>query len=764
MVSPEEPHGLSAAEAAARLEAYGPNAVAVTRRHPSRMFLSKLGGAVPFMLEGALGLELVLGKWIEAVIIATLLVFNAVLSFVQESRANAALDALRARLHVVARALRDGKWGTVPAERVVPGDVLRLRAGDVVPADLRVLDGTVLVDASAITGESVPVDLARDAAAYAGALVKRGEATGIVVATGARTYSGKAVEIVRTAGARGHLQELMGAIVRYLLLLDAALIAVVIGYTLARRLGVLEVLPFALTLLIASVPVALPATFTLATALASLGLAARGVLVTRLAAIHDAASMSVLCSDKTGTLTENRLSLARVIPFAATEAEVLELAALASDPATQDPIDLAILERAGASSTMERLSFVPFDPATKRSAAVVRSEEGEVEVVKGAPAVLSALAKSPPDVGVEVERLAENGLRVIAVAAGPRGALRLVGLLALTDPVRPESKDTITRLSELGIRVVMVTGDGEATAASVARELGLRGHTGTRKDIEARGRSFDVFAGVFPEDKFALVRSLQREGAIVGMTGDGVNDAPALKQAEVGIAVMSATDAARSAASLVLTRPGLSAAIELIEEGRRVYQRMLTWTLNKLVKTFEISLLLTVGFVSTGLFLTTPRHILLLIFTNDFVTMSLASDRVSFSNRPDRWSVRPLVVIGATMAAGWLAFTYGVIRVGRDVLHLNVPELQTLVFLTLVFTGQASIYLLRERGRVWTSRPGGWMLIASALDVVVVSVLATQGILIAPVAPVVVLALLASVVGHGVLLDQLKIRLTKRVR
>jgi len=760
--------GLSAQEAQERLREYGPNAVPEERPHPFLLFLHKFWSPVPWMLEVTLLLELVLGRYTQAIIIAILLVLNAVLSFVQERRASNALQLLRERLTIQARALRDGRWQFVLAQDLVPGDVVHVRMGDLAPADLLLQEGQILVDQSALTGESAPVEVGPGKTAYAGSTVRRGEATGEVKATGRRTYFGKTAELVRTSITPSHLEALIFTVVKYLVALDVLLVVAILIYALAGSIPLAEIVPFALILLIASVPVALPATYTLASALGSLELAKRGVLVTRLSAVEEAAAMDVLCSDKTGTITKNQLTVAALRPNDLhTEDDLLELAALASDEATQDPIDLAILDAARRRNVRvherKRLQFLPFDPATKRSEALWSEADGVFHVVKGAPSVVAGLTDGDLFPNAAVDGLAGQGYRVLAVAAGPKGRLRLAGLVALQDPPREDSQAVVRSLGSLGVRVVMVTGDTSTTAQAIAAQVGIQGDT-CLADVLRQGQDAGrldcaIFASVFPEDKFHLVQLFQQAGHVVGMTGDGVNDSPALKQAEVGIAVANATDVAKAAASLVLTRPGLTDVLAAVETGRCIYQRMLTYTVNKIVKTFQIALFLSLGLLLTGVFVTTPRLILLLLFANDFVTMSLSADRVTFSRKPDRWQMRPLVVTALVLAFAWVVFCFAIFLVGRDVFHLDLPHLQTLVFLTLVFSGQATVYLVRERRHFWQSVPGHWLLLSSIADVVVVSLLATCGVLMTPVSPLVIVALLALVGIYLLLLDFLKARL-----
>ncbi|HET6385723.1 MAG TPA: plasma-membrane proton-efflux P-type ATPase [Armatimonadota bacterium] len=762
--------GLTTQQAQARLRQYGPNAVPQQPRHPALLLLHKFWSPVPWMLEATLLLELILGKHTQAAIIGALLVLNAVLSFVQENRANNALALLRQNLTIQVRVLRDGRWQPALSQDLVPEDVIHVRMGDLIPADVVLQEGQILVDQSALTGESTPVEVEPGKTGYAGSTIRRGEATGVVTGTGQRTYYGKTAELVRGAGAPNHLETVIFTIIKYLIALDLFLVAAILAYAITERVSMAESVPFALILLIASVPVALPATYTLAGALGSLELARDGVLLTRLSAVEDAAAMDLLCSDKTGTITRNQLAVAALQAYPPhTEDDLLELAALACDESTQDPIDLAILDAAKAHGIVhqrQRLQFLPFDPATRRSEALWSQDKGVLRVVKGAPAVVAGLTSDVSSLTSDTDALAGQGYRVLAVASGSPESLEMAGLVALQDPPREDSRAVVQSLNDLGVRVIMVTGDGAGTAQAIAAQVGIQGHT-CPIDSQFTGGSPDqldcgVFAGVFPEDKFRLVRAYQHAGHVVGMTGDGVNDAPALKQAEVGIAVANATDVAKAAASLVLTKPGLTDVLAAVETGRRIYQRMLTYTLNKIIKTFQIALFLSLGLLLTGVFVTTPRLILLLLFANDFVTMSLASDRVTFSRQPDRWQMRPLIVTALILAIVWVVFCFAIFLIGRDVFHLDLPRLQTLVFLTLVFSGQATVYLVRERRHFWKSLPGPWLAVSSAADIVIVSILAACGILMTPIRWIFIPGLLMLIIAYSFLLDSLKIRLYRQ--
>jgi H+-transporting ATPase len=758
---PAEPRGLTENEARRRQAEYGLNQVAPRRVSPARQLATKLWGPIPWMLEFTFILELWLHKPVEAIIIAFLLIFNAVLGFAEERRAQGALELLRSQLRVQARVLRDGQWREISATELVPGDYVHLRMGDFAPADMRLDDGSVLVDQSALTGESAPVERGPDTLIYSGSVIRRGEASGSVTATGSRSYFGKTAELVRDAQGRSSMEALVLGIVRTLMILDGALVAAILVYASTTHLSLSAILPFALILLVASVPVALPATFTLTAAVASVELAQRGVLLTHLPAIEEAAAMNQLCTDKTGTLTQNQLTVVDVIPSPGVSAQdVLAYAALASDPATQDPLDLAVIARAQGDGVAmpPRLTLTPFDPATKRSEATFAGPDGTTwTAMKGAPQTIAALSGK---VGWEQDGAthAERGARLIAVAAGPSQSLRWLGMVALADPPRPDAQDVLARLMRLGVQVRMLTGDSVPTARAVARQLGLTGPVVAREDLATAGADAQVYAGVLPEDKFHIVQALQKLGHVTGMTGDGVNDAPALKQADVGIAVNNATDVAKAAASLVLTRPGLEDVIDAVVIGREVYQRLLTYTLNKIVKTLQVALFLSLGLILFHQFVVTPLLVLLLLFANDFVTMSLSGDRVQASPRPERWDVGRLVRAAAVFAGGWLVYIFGLYLAGRLWWHLPTPALQTWDFVGLVFSGLANVFLVRERSWLWSVAPGRLLAVAAAADTVVVGGLAGLGWLVAPLPWALVGVLLGVTAAYLIGMDVLKVR------
>jgi H+-transporting ATPase len=758
--------GLNSAEASSRLAQVGPNSIPENKPNPWLAFLGHLWAPIPWMLEIAVILEVALQKYDEAIIIAVLILFNAAFSSIQEKRSSDALALLSQRLKLTARVRRDGNWKTLPSEQLVPDDVIHIRMGDLLPADVTLLEGDLLLDQSALTGESLPVDVEAGQDGFAGTVVRHGEATVKVTATGVHTRFGRTAELVRQAGGRSNLEKVIFSVTKTLAILDGVLALAVVAYAVFGNLPLLQTLPFALILLVASVPVALPATFTIATALGAQDLSHQGVLVTNLSAIEEAAGMDVLCSDKTGTITENRLSVSDLHPYAARdENDVLRLAAMASDPSTQDPLDLAILQRADERRLLPdfglRANFRPFDPASKRSEADFQQGGNLLHVAKGAPHAIAPLCASiPPTFEQDVDCLAAQGYRVLAVLHRDGGAAQLSGLVSFQDPPRADSSDLIHELHEMGIRVVMVTGDGSSTAQAVARQVGIGDHTCQAQAISenaAPDPGCDVFAEVLPENKFSLVHAFQNATHIVGMTGDGVNDAPALKQAQVGIAVSSATDVAKAAASLVLTSPGLKNILSAIQISRQIYQRMLTYTLNKIIKTIQIATFLSLGLLLTGTFVVTPLLVVLLLFANDFVTMSIATDQVRPSRSPDHWDVYDMLIPALGLSLPLLALTFGIFLSGRSVLLLSTTQLQTLSFITLVFTGQGMIYLVRERHHFWSSRPGKWMMLASVLDILVVVLLATFGILMQALPLWITLSTLALVAAALFALDFLKV-------
>ena len=725
---------------------------------------------VPWMLEATVALQLALGGYVEAALIAAVLVFNVALGVVQENRAGAALALLKQHLSLKSRVRRDGALWNIAATGLVAGDRVQLSLGNIVPADVRLDSGSVLLDQSMLTGEFVPSEAGAGALAYAGALVRRGEAAGTVTATGARTYFGRTAELVRIAhGASSELAAVLG-LVRNLTILNAIIVVGMVAYAIVKGLPASQIVLLVLTAMLSAVPVALPAVFSLAAALGARAVAGRGVLLTRLSALHEAAMIDVLCSDKTGTLTRNELSVTRIVVLADgyTQADVLAYAALASSADGGDPVDAAIRAAAKADPSARALpqvtAFLPFDPARKRAEAKAQDAGGHaLAIVKGAADVLVPLPQRAAD---ELKTLSAAGYRTLAVAAGPEDRLALLGFVALSDGPRADSARLIRELRDLGVRTVMVTGDAAATASTIAQAIGLEGKVCPAGKIpnSVAPEDYAIYAGVFPEDKYRLVRAFQRGGHAVGVSGDGANDAPALRQAQMGIAVSTATDVAKAAAGIVLTRPGLGGIVTAVREGRSVYRRVLTYALSILVNKCVTLIVLGAGLIMTGHAVLTPVLQAMSMFAGDFASMARAADHAKPSPYPNAWRVRNLVLAAIPLALFKLVFCIGVLWTGAFRLGLSAGQLQTLTFAMLVFAGQGLNFLLRERGPFWHSRPSLAMMGSSALDVVIIFAVAATGFLTAAIPVRLLLALFAATALFLLLLDGVKIVVFRTIR
>ena len=742
-----------------------------TSVHPLRMAIEKFWAPVPWMLEAAIVLELVLGKYIEAAIIALLLVFNATVGLFQESRAQATLAALKSRLALTASVQRDGVWKTLPATDLVPGDLVKLSLGGVVAADVKLTSGEVLLDQSMLTGESVPIEAGAGLQTFAGALVRRGEAEATVTATGLRTKFGRTAELVRTAHVVSTQQKAVLRVVRNLATFNGVVIMLLVAYSWYLKMPVTDIIPLVLTAILASIPVALPATFTLASALGARALAKLGVLPTRLSAVDEAASMVVLCADKTGTLTQNALTVTTVHPMPGfDEGHVLALAALASSDGGQDPVDGAIRATAASKAVSDApklIKFDAFDPAKKMSEAIAADATGGTQrIVKGAFTVIIALSQPSPTAAAAAKELEDKGFRVLAVATGSATGMKLAGLIALSDPPRKDSAMLIGELHGLGVRTVMVTGDAPATAAIVAKAVGLNGAICPPGPIPdaVRPEQFAVFAGVLPEDKYKLVKAFQKGGHTVGMCGDGANDAPALRQAQMGIAVSTATDVAKSAAGMVLTEPGLAGIVAAVKEGRITFQRILSYTLNSITKKTVQVLFLGIGLLMTGHAILTPLLMVLIMITGDFLGMSLTTDNVRPSAVPNGWQIGNLTIAGVIMGIGELLFCTAILAFGAYRMGFTISPLQTLAFIVIVFGNQATTYTNRERRHLWSSLPSIWLLVSSLADLLIASTLAVAGIAMTPLPAWIVAATLAAAVAFAILLDLVKVPVFQRLK
>lgn len=749
-VNPET--GLAQKEVESRRKEHGFNEVAETKGHPALRFLRKFWGISAWMLELILILSAVLGKYPDLIVVSALLVVNAVLSFTQERRAAGVVKALRRRLQVSARVRRDSTWQVIPARELVPGDIVRVRPGDIVPADVKLVTGALVVDQSALTGESKDSDKAPADVLSSGSVVRRGEGNGVVMLTGAKTYFGRTTELVQEARPKLHIEAVVTRVVRWLFVIVGVLLVVVVILSLTRGVSFLEMAPLLLVLLMSAVPVALPVMFTISMAMGSKELAKRGVLVTRLSAAEDAATMDVLCVDKTGTITMNQLAVTGVIALGqATEADVLFVGALASQEANQDPIDLAFLAAAKERHVFDGrpkvafVSFAPFDAKSRRTEAVVEQDGRRLRVMKGALRTLAGACGLPPPAIEALEGRASTsaakGYRTLAVARGPEtGAPDLVGLVSLYDPPRPDAKQLIATLRDLGVAVKMLTGDALAVASEIALGVGLlnirrvadlkaAGARTSDKPVDLLAGS-DGFAEVFPEDKYIVVKSLQATGHVTGMTGDGVNDAPALRQAEVGIAVSTATDVAKGAASVVLTASGLTNIVALIEQGRTIHQRILTWIINKISRTILKAAFVAVAYVVTGKFVISALAMLLLTFLTDFAKITLATDHVRWSRKPETWNIGGFITVSAILGVAMVGETLLLLSLGwsRFGLATSDDALHTFSFLTLLYFAVFSVVSARERRAFWSTMPSKALMAALAADALIGTALTRVGL------------------------------------
>ena len=756
--------GLSLGEVRKRISEYGYNEVPEKRVSRVTRFLKKFWGTTPWMLEITIVMEWLLAKYLETYIIAGLLVFNAILSFVQEEQANAALALLKQRLRINARVKRDEKWTMIPARELVPGDLVRLRAGDFVPADVKVVEGNVDVDQSSITGESLTVEKNTDDTLFSGSTIRTGEITGIVVATGTKTYFGRTVELVQIAKPKLHMEEVVSKVARWLIIMVGFALSIGLALAMLKGMDVMEMLPLTVVLLVASIPVALPTMFTISMALGSLELAKKGALVTRLDASEDAATMDVVCVDKTGTITMNKLSVADAIAVGEYKKEdVILYGSLASQEANQDPIDLAFLS---ATKDMQipfnytQKRFIPFDPSTRRTEATIEIEGQQFLVLKGAVNTIIPLCKSSREQLTEIEKdtetLSTKGYRVIAVAKGTtKNDLKLIGIAALYDRPRPDSPKLINELRDLGVSVRMLTGDNLQIAKEVAAQIGLGKNITRISDLKDRAKEdknlqimqeSDGFAEIYPEDKYLIVKDLQKGGHIVGMTGDGVNDAPALRQAEVGIAVSNATDVAKKSSSVVLTVEGLEGIADLVRNGRKIYQRIVTWMINKVIRTFKRVVFIVLAFVLTGKFVVSTFNMILLLFLSDYVTLSISTDNVSYSKKPETWNITELVKVGILLGLLMVAESMLLLYIGFSYfgLYNSIDQLHTFVFVWLTFSGYFTVLTVRERKHFWESKPSKPLILSIVVNMIIVSVISILGIPgLSSVTPIVFLTVLA---------------------
>ena len=748
------PDGLTQTEAERRLAQYGPNEIEEKKANPFLKFLTYFWGPIPWMIEAAVILSAVARHWPDFGIILLLLLANAVVGFWEERQAGDAIDALKAKLAVKARVKRNGKWINPPARELVPGDVIRLRLGDIVPADARLLAGDpVEVDQSALTGESLPATRKPGEAVFSGSVIRQGEIGALVYATGTNSYFGKTAELVQGTHTASHFQRAVLKIGNYLIILAVALVAVIVAVAIYRGDPILTTLQFALVLTVAAIPVAMPTVLSVTMAVGARLLARKQAIVSRLVAIEELAGVDVLCADKTGTLTQNKLTLGD--PFGVNNIaadQVILAAALASRADNNDTIDLAVLGGLKSDQALKGYKvehFKPFDAVRKRTEATVRDADGkQFKVSKGAPQVISALCANGAQVKSAVDSavndFAGRGFRSLAVArTAADGSWQLIGVLPLFDPPREDAKTTVATAIQMGVKITMVTGDALAIARETAKTLGMGANildgaslgdaqldetAAVTKSIE----SADGFAQVFPEHKFHIVDVLQKHDHIVGMTGDGVNDAPALKKADCGIAVSGATDAARAAASMVLMTPGLSVIIDAIKESRRIFQRMNSYAIYRIAETLRVLLFMTLAILIFNFYPLTAVMIVMLALLNDGAILSIAYDNVHYKNEPEAWNMHVVLGVATVLGIFGVVAAFGLFYLAERVFHLDRAHIQTLMYLKLSVAGHLTIFLTRTRGPFWSIRPARILWMAVLGTQALATLIAVYGLFMTP--------------------------------
>jgi H+-transporting ATPase len=748
--------GLTGEEAEARRSETGYNEIPEHKKSLLLKFLSNFWGPIPLMIEVAALLSLLIHHYTDFIIILTLLLVNVVIGFWHDRKADNAIEMLKKRLAPSARVLRDGKWQSVPARELVPGDIIRIRLGDIIPADIRLIEGDYLeCDESALSGESLPVEKHLNDNAFSGAVVTRGEMSSVVTATGLNTYFGKTAKLVDETRARSHFEKAILKIGNYLILLAVLLIVLIVMVAVFRHDNVMETLRFAMVLAVASIPVALPAILTITLAVGAVNLTKKKAIVSRLASIEELAGMDILCSDKTGTLTMNKLTIGKTVGFENfSEEDTLLYAALASRREDNDAIDNAILNSKDLKKIGKELDqfkvekFQPFDSVTKRTEATIRdADQNTIRISKGAPQAIIALSSEKYErriksIEKKVEDYAKMGYRVIAVAYSQgKDDWQPVGLIPLFDPPREDSAETIKEAGEMGVQVKMVTGDNVSIARQISQKLGLKTNIlrGEKikelsdHELDKSVETVDGFAEVYPEHKYTIVKKLQHMGHFVGMTGDGVNDAPALKNADCGIAVDGATDAAKSAAAIVLTAPGISVIIDAIKESRKIFQRMNSYAVYRIAETIRVLFFITISILVFNFYPVTAVMIVLLALLNDAPIIAIARDNVKYSRLPEKWNMSIVLGLGTFLGTIGVISSFVIFYLGKEVFQLNPQMLQSFIFLKLAVAGHLTIFISRTRGFFWSIKPSSGLLWSAVLTKILATVFAVYGLAVAPI-------------------------------
>ena len=751
----EEPIGLSSNEVKEQFEKFGPNSLPENKQPAYIKFLQYFWGPIPWMIEAAVILSAIVQDWVDFGIILLLLIVNAVVGFVEEHQADNAIDSLKKNLALKARVKRDGKWQSITSDEVVPKDLMRLRLGDIIPADAELIgDGIIKIDESALTGESMPADKKSGDTIYSGSIVKQGEMTAIVTATGAKTYFGKTASLLDGANNVSHFQRAVLKIGNYLIIIAIVLVVLILATSLFRGDNFLEILRFSLVLTIAAIPVAMPTVLSVTMAVGAKLLSKKQAIVRKLSSIEELAGIDILCSDKTGTLTKNELSLGD--PFLAegvTKEDIILYAALASKEEDEDPIDTLVLNSLEDKSKLTSYNtkdFTPFNPSSKRTEAVIVNEVNKkFKVSKGAPQVILNLTEGSKEekekINEKINEFASKGYRTLGVAkTDEHDKWQFIGFLPIFDPPRDDSKETIHSIQDFGVKLKMVTGDQKAIAKETARQLGLGQNildTGNMESDKSHERGLvedeiekaDGFAEVFPEHKYHIVEVLQKRNHIVGMTGDGVNDAPALKKADCGIAVSGATDAARSASDIVLLSSGISVVMDAILESRKIFQRMTSYTIYRITETIRVLIFMTLSILVFNFYPVTAVMIVLLALLNDGAILSIAYDNATASHKPEKWNMHMVFTVATVLGLVGVVESFGLFYLGDKVYGLSNEYLQTLIYLKLSVAGHLTVFAARTKSFFWTQKPSSKLLIAVIITQIVATFISAEGILMTPI-------------------------------
>ncbi len=751
-------NGLSKEDASKRISEYGYNEFKEKKQNFYLLFLKKFYGPVQLLLWLIIIISYILNHMHTFYIVIALLLFNAIVGFFEEYKADKSVESLKQRLSPNARVKRSGKWVEIPTRMLVPGDIIRIRLGDIIPADSKVIEGESLeTDESIINGESLPKNKGLNDILYEGSTIKRGEATAIVIGTGYNTFYGKTAELVQHASPKSHLETAIMGIVKYLILGDIFIILLMFLFGIfILHTSITVLLPFLLVMFIASVPVALSAAFTVSMALGTEKLANKSILVTKLESIEETSNMNVLCMDKTGTLTQNQITIKDLYPYKCDEKELLKYAVEASRKEDDDPIDNAVISYSDSKNIVadKQESFIPFDPSLKRTEGLIDSKNSKYRSVKGAAHIIIKICNNLSesdldDYNNKLNEFANNGFRTIAVATSTNldksnnNDWIFRGFIALYDPPRNDSADLISELHDLGVKTKMITGDNIAVAKQISSQLGIGNNildlsaadkgNENKEQLEKDIENADGFADIYPEDKYTIVKSLQKYNYIVGMTGDGVNDAPALKQADVGIAVSSATDVAKDAAALVLVKDGIEVITEAVKESRRIFRRMVTYSMVKVSKVFQIIGFIAIIYIALHYIAISPFLLVLLIFTNDIVNIAISTDNEAYSSSPNAWNVRSIMSISAVIGLVLIAQSLLLLPIEFNLLHLTVAEFETATFIMFDISDNFMVYNIRSKGMFWKSRPSNMLILSSIFGIGIGLVLALTGMFMAPI-------------------------------